>query len=122
IVTGPQGLVDVIDFLCKEIGISMQMRHDVYSSDSVPFAEKGIPGVNFGRFGAPIHNRHDQLQYISADRLAELAEVTLLFSQRTVNAKFFPVKKELPDNIKKAMIRYLQNSRGSKMEIPPALK
>ena len=122
IVTGPQALVDVVDYLCKEIGVAMQLRHDVYSSDSVPFAEKGIPGVNFGRSGAPIHNRHDKLQYISANRLAELCHVVLLFSQRIINAKTFPVKKELPENIKKALIKYLQNSRGAKMEIPPALK
>jgi len=88
----------------------------------VPFAEKGIPGVNIGRGGAPIHNRYDRLVYISPDKLAETAEVVLLFSQRTINAKVFPVKRELPDNIKKALIKYLQNSRGAKMEIPPALK
>ncbi|MCL2547957.1 MAG: M28 family metallopeptidase [Symbiobacteriaceae bacterium] len=122
IVTGPQALVDVIDYLCKEHGIAMQLRHDVYSSDSVPFAEMGIPGVNFCRFGAPIHNRFDQLQYISADRLAELGEIVRIFSERTINAAVFPVKRELPDNIKKSMVKYLQNSRGEKMEIPVALK
>ena len=122
IVTGPAGAVDVIDYLCKEIGVSMTVRHDVYSSDSVPFAEIGIPGVNFCRFGAPIHNRHDKIEYISADRLAELAEVTLLFSQRTINAKVFPVARELPDSIKKKVIDYLKNSRGKDMEIPAALK
>lgn len=121
-VVGPTALVDVVDYLCKEMGVSMTTRHDVYSSDSVPFAEMGIPSVNFCRFGAPIHNRYDLIKYISADRLAELAEVVLVFSQRTVNAKAFPVARELPEASKKAVIKYLQNSRGKKMEIPAALK
>jgi len=121
-VTGAQGLADVVDYMCKEIGVAMETRTGVSSSDSVPFAEVGIPGVNFIRGGAPIHNRHDQAKYISPARLAELAEVTLLFSQRVVNAKVFPVKRELPENIKKDLIRYLQNWRGAKMEIPAALK
>ena len=122
IVTAPADTMGVIDFICKEMGVAMRLRHDVYSSDSVPFAEYGIPGVNFCRFGAPIHNRHDQLQYISADRLAELGEVTLEFSRRAVNASYFPVAKELPESIKKAVIKYLQNSRGKDMDIPTALK
>jgi len=121
-VTGPAGLLDVIDYLCKEIGVSMQLRQGVSSSDSVPFAEYGIPGVNISRGGAPIHNRYDLLEYISPDRLAELAEVALLFSQRVVNSKVFPVKKELPDNVKRDLIQYLRNWRGAKMEIPAALK
>ena len=121
-VTGTQAVADVIDFMCKEQGIAMNVRLGVSSSDSVPFAEKGIPGINFVREGAPIHNRYDQLRYISPDRLAELAEVVLLFCLRVVNAKVFPIKRELSEGVKKDLIKYLQNWRGAKMEIPEALK
>ncbi len=101
-----------VEIMAKQEGLAMAVRHDVYSSDTVPFAEQGIPGINFCRFGAPIHNRHDTLQYISATRLEELGAFTWLFSERTVNAGVFPVAKEIPDNVKKSVQEYLERRNG----------
>lgn len=101
-----------VEILAKQEGLEMAVRHDVYSSDAIPFADQGIPGINFCRFGAPIHNRHDELQYISAARLEELGAFVWLFSERTVNANVFPVVKEIPDNVKKSLQEYLEKRNG----------
>lgn len=108
-----QGYVDV---LAKQEGLEMNVRQDIYSSDAIPFAEKGIPGINFCRFGAPIHNRHDQLQYISPVRLEEMADFVWAFSEKTVNASVFPVAKEIPDNVKKNLQKYLEARSGKEKE------
>lgn len=115
-VMASDALKGYVEVLAKLEGLEMTLRQDVYSSDSIPFCEKGIPGINFCRFGAPIHNRHDQLQYISPDRLAELGDFTLRFSDRMVNASVFPVEKEIPDNVKKSLQRYLEARRGKSKE------
>ncbi|NLY54351.1 MAG: Zn-dependent exopeptidase M28 [Firmicutes bacterium] len=111
-VMAPDALKGYVEILAKQEGLEMGIRHDVYSSDAIPFAEKGIPGINFCRFGAPIHNRHDQLEYISPARLEELASFVWLFSEKTVNATVFPVARELPDNVKKSLQKYLEARRG----------
>ena len=46
---------------------------DTYSSDSIPFADNGIPGINVTRFGVPgtayIHNRYDVIKYLDYKNL-----------------------------------------------------
>ena len=46
---------------------------DIYSSDCIPFADKGIPAINFMRFGAPnaahIHDKYDTMHFISSESL-----------------------------------------------------
>lgn len=105
-----------VETLAKQEGLEMAVRLDVYSSDTVPFAEQGIPGINFCRFGAPIHNKHDQMQYISAVRLEEMASFVWLYSQATVNAKVFPVAKEMTDGVKKSVKEYLERRNGKNKE------
>ena len=69
------GLIRTIEELnVKNIILSKQLvKSDTYSSDSIPFADKGIPGLNFMRFGtqgtAHIHTRKDTLYFMSEDAL-----------------------------------------------------
>ena len=48
-----EAAVGYIDAMMKEAGIPCQVKLDIYSSDCVPFADNGVPAVNFCRFGAP---------------------------------------------------------------------
>lgn len=110
IVTGSDEIKHQVDFLAKMIGLDMTIKQDVYSSDSVPFAQYDIPSINLLRVGAPIHNRYDQLQYISAEQLGVLSHYALLFLCQIDEAKVFPFKRELPEDIKKKLKEYLERA------------
>ena len=92
-------------------GLSAEVKQGIYSSDSIPFADSGIPAVNFTRFGAPgaayIHNRFDTMAFLSAEALEKTARNVLAFSQDMVNAAAFPVKREIPKNMVEEVEKYL---------------
>ena len=52
--TSEEKLVNYIQYMASEYGFGCGPYQDVYSSDSTPFADKGIPAVSFARI-AP-HN------------------------------------------------------------------
>lgn len=45
-VTGEEKLCHYISYMASELGFGMEGVQDVYSSDSTPFADKGIPAVS----------------------------------------------------------------------------
>ena len=116
LITANERVKGHVETLARQEGLEMDTRLDVYSSDSIPFADKGIPGINFCRFGAPIHNRHDVLQYISPARLEEMAAFVYKYADAVVNAKFFPVEREMTDGVKKNLKAYLERRNGKSKE------
>lgn len=112
IVTAEEKLCGVIEYMYKEIGHQMSVRQDIYSSDSIPFADKGVPGVNFVRFGAPgaatCHSRKDVFSTMNGDSLANTAEFVRVFVERVGNAYMFPIAKTVPDNIVDKIQKYLR--------------
>ena len=66
-----QALVDYVDYISNEISFPIVTKQDIYSSDSIPFSDKGIPAINLMRFGRPgtahIHDRHDTMSFISKE-------------------------------------------------------
>ncbi len=111
-ITGPQQVEHLVEIMAKSSGVAMSTRQDVYSSDSIPFAEHGIPSLNLIRFGAPIHNRHDRAEYLSPYRLAELGDFALSFLDQTDSAAMFPFEREIPDDVQKKLDKYLERVRG----------
>ena len=73
---------DKIEYVCE-------VKSDVYSSDSVPFADKGIPGLNFMRFGIPgtahIHTRKDTLYFMSEAALANTGIYIIFAIELTIS-------------------------------------
>lgn len=114
-VTGEEALCHAITYLYKEIGYPMNVRQDIYSSDAIPFADKGIPGVNFMRNAtlgtAQIHCRYDVIETITADSMERTAKFIAIFSDRMVNAAFFPVDKKMPDNMVEKIDKYLRKKK-----------
>lgn len=110
-VTADEKLVSFSDYMMKIAGHSVEVRQGIYSSDSIPFADSGVPGVNFARAGAHgaayIHNRYDTLEFMSADMLAKTTAHVLDFSKAIINAKAFPVAREIPQNIVEEVEKYL---------------
>ncbi|HRX14387.1 MAG TPA: M28 family metallopeptidase [Eubacteriales bacterium] len=111
VVTAEESLTHAIDYMAKELGHAIQVKSDIYSSDAIPFADKGIPGVNFMRDGAPgcnhIHDRNDTMFYLSSDALKSTGEFLEKFSDRYINSYVFPVPRKIPDDIKKKVDKYL---------------
>ena len=110
-VTGEEEIVSAIRYLYKTIGYPMTVRQDIYSSDSIPFADKGIPGINVVRaapMGASqIHCRRDIIDIMSAEALENTCNFLATLSDKLVNAKFFPVEKKMPDNLVEKIDKYL---------------
>lgn len=105
--------VGYVDALMREIGVACDAWLDIYSSDSVPFTDHGIPAVNLCRFGAGganyIHDRRDHLKsgYIDEKSLGITLRQALALTQRVANAEACPVKREISDEIKKKVDEYL---------------
>lgn len=112
-ITANEPAVHYIDGLMKELGSSMEVKLDIYSSDCIPFADHGVPAVNFCRFGGPgvgfIHDRRDNLKTAMLDEhaLDATLQQTLFFAKRVVNAPVFPIERKICDEIVKKVDEYL---------------
>ena len=112
-VLATEAAVGYIDAMMKEAGIPCQVKLDIYSSDCVPFADNGVPAVNFCRFGAPganyIHDRRDSLRsgYIDEKSLDITLQQTLYFTKRVVNARAFPIERTVCQDIRDKVDSYL---------------
>lgn len=114
--TSEDKLVHYIEYLAQEEGFGIEAYDGVYSSDSTPFADKGVPAVSFARLApdnaATIHNRYDTLEVMKAEQLLEDLDFILKFTDRMLNAKNCPVKKEMPEHIKEKLDVYMFRKRG----------
>jgi hypothetical protein len=90
----------------------MTVMQEICSSDSIPFADKGIPSVNFLRRGASnsyqIHCRNDVIEVISAEALERTAKFIVAFSNRVIESKFFPIEKKMPEIMVDKINKYLR--------------
>ena len=116
--TTEEALTHYIKYLCKEIGFGIAVSQDVYSSDSTPFADKGIPAVSFARIAPPntatIHNSYDTTAVMSGQQMEEDIRFIISFTERMANAAVCPVAREIPDNMKDKLDIYLTRKRDKK--------
>lgn len=113
--TAEERLMHYIEYTASIEGFSVKTRQDVYSSDSTPFADRGVPAVSFARLAAhntaTIHNRYDTLKVMSAAQLARDVDFICGFVGAMANARHFPVKREMPDRMKDKLDVYLARKR-----------
>ena len=68
--TAEEKLVHYVEYLALERGFAVEAYQDVYSSDSTPFADKGVPAISFARRApnntATIHNSYDTMAISSS--------------------------------------------------------
>lgn len=117
-VTGEEKLCHYIEYLGAELGFPIRVEQDVYSSDSTPFADKGVPAVSFARIApsntATIHNSYDTVALMKGEQMAEDIDFLIAFTERMANARLCPVAKEMPENMKEKLDIYLCRKRGNK--------
>ena len=116
--TTEEKLVHYIQYLAKIEGMALRAYQDVYSSDSTPFADKGIPAVSFARWApentATIHNSYDTMKVMSAAQMLEDIDFINVFVDNMANAKVCPVEKEIPEDIKEKLDFYNCRKRDPK--------
>lgn len=115
--TSEEKLVHYIEYFSSVEGFGMKAYQGVYSSDSTPFADKGIPAVSFARIApkntATIHNSYDTRKVMKVEQLQIDIDFIYAFVNAMVNAKKCPVAKEMPDKMKEKLDEYLLRKRGA---------
>ena len=116
--TTEEKLTHYLNYFALEKGWGISVRQDVYSSDSTPFADKGIPAVSFARIAPPntgtIHNSYDTVALMSGEQMVKDIDFIIAFADRMANAVRCPVAREMPDNMKEKLDIYLCRKREKK--------
>ena len=111
------GLVSFIKYLGYIEGFSIESKQGVYSSDSTPFADSGVPSVSFARLapsgGAKIHSHDDVIDYLSEDNYYRTCDFIASFASKLINAQAFPVDRTIPEKVKNDLDIYLGRKERS---------
>ena len=116
--TSEEALVHYIRYFSSEYGFGISARQDVYSSDSTPFADAGVPAVSFARIApnntATIHNSYDTMAVMKGEHMEKDIAFITAFVSRMASAAHCPVDKQIPDNVKEKLDIYLTRKRAPK--------
>ena len=116
--TSEEALVKYVSYMGSEMGFGIGVSHDVYSSDSTPFADKGVPALSFARIAPPntatIHNSYDTAKLMSGEQMEKDIAFIVAFTNRMANAQRCPVAREIPESIKEKLDIYLARKRPPK--------
>lgn len=87
----------------------------MYSSDSTPFADNGVPALSMARLAggsiAPIHCRYDQQDVLSMEQMEKDIAFITAFTRRMADAAVCPVSREIPESVRKELDEYLFRKR-----------
>jgi len=115
-VSAEEKLAHYISYMGFELGFPVDAKTGVYSSDSTPFADNGVPALSFARTVAtavaPIHCRYDTIDVLSMERMQQDIDFIAEFTRRMAEAKKLPVAREIPENIKKDLDIYLYRKKA----------
>lgn len=113
--TSEEKLVHFIEYFGSVEGFGLKANQDVYSSDSTPFADKGVPAVSFARIApnntATIHNSYDTRKVMKMEHMQKDIAFIARFVDTMANAKHCPVDKEMPEKMKEELDYYLTRKR-----------
>jgi hypothetical protein len=111
--TGGENLKTFTEQFCHEYGMSAEIILDVHSSDSAPFADKGVPGLGLSRGtkSADIHTRHDSIFPISAEQLNKDGYFAIAIMSRVINSARLPVATGMPEEMKTKVDKYFQKDK-----------
>ncbi|MBQ4424485.1 MAG: Zn-dependent exopeptidase M28 [Lachnospiraceae bacterium] len=114
-VSAEEALVQYVRYFAAIRGFGIKAGSGVYSSDSTPFADKGVPALSFARLAggnmAPIHNRYDTPAVLSDRQLLEDGAFIADFTAQMADAAKCPVKREIPEKVRKELDEYLNRKR-----------
>ena len=116
-VSAEEALAHYLTYMGAELSFPLAAKIGVYSSDSTPFADKGVPSLSFARLAsdnaAPIHCRYDLPDVLSMDQMEKDICFIAEFTRRMVMSAACPVKREIPEKVKTELDEYLFRKRRS---------
>ena len=112
-VTGGDDLLHFAQQYAREVGWPANFVQKVHSSDSAPFADRGVPALGITRRTntAGIHIHQDLLFPLSAAAMGDIFAFSAGIIERTANARFLPVKTGMPDSMKEQLDKYFQRDK-----------
>lgn len=113
--TAEDALWQYVNYLGCELGFGITGSQGVYSSDSTPFADAGVPSMSLARDAAEnvatIHNRFDTVAVMSGEQMVDDIAFIQALVERMANAKVCPVSREIPEKMKEKLDYYLCRKR-----------
>ena len=120
-VLGTKEIMGYASGTLREEGIYFQEILNIYSSDCMPFAVYEIPSINIARLGGKalfyIHSEDDQAKHCTQEGIDVVANAGITLLSRILNAKIYPVNKEIDDSLRDKIEKYMYNSRLQKPEL-----
>ncbi len=114
-VSAEEKLAGYLGYMGAELGFPVEAKIGVYSSDSTPFADKGVPALSFARLAsgnaAPIHCRYDLPELLSMEQMEKDVAFIAEFTRRMACAALCPVSREIPEKVKTELDEYLFRKR-----------
>ena len=97
--------------LLNEGGYAFEVKQSIQSSDSIPMTDAGVPCLNINRAAAHgagvMHSRLDTVSFLSARGLGNILYPALDIMKRLDGASVFPIKREVPQEVRDMVDRYL---------------
>ena len=116
-VSAEEALVHYLTYMGAELSFPVGAKQGVYSSDSTPFADKGVPSLSFARLAsgnaAPIHCRYDLPEVLSMAQMEKDIAFIAEFTRRMATSAACPVSRDIPEKIKTELDEYLFRKRRS---------
>ena len=114
-VSAEEALASYLRYMGAELNFPVESRTGVYSSDSTPFADKGVPAISLARIAgglvAPIHVRYDTMAVMSMAQMEKDIAFIAEFTRRMACSAVCPVKRDIPENVRKELDEYLFKKR-----------
>ena len=114
-VSAEEKLAGYLGYMGAELGFPVEAKIGVYSSDSTPFADKGVPALSFARLAsgnaAPIHCRYDLPEVLSMAQMEKDIAFIAEFTRRMADAAVCPVSRDIPEKVKTELDEYLFRKR-----------
>lgn len=114
-VTGGDDLLHYAQQYSRETGWAPRIEVTVHSSDSAPFADRGIPalGISRGTRSASIHTSNDLVYPLCASEFASIEDFAAGLIARTANAVLIPVGTGMPDSMKTSLDKYFHREKDA---------
>lgn len=95
-VTAGKEVCDFILDTAGKAGKGLEIKHQIWSSDSNTFAWKGIPAMTLNRDGFGMHTSYDTIDLISPWSLKRSAVILGTLAEACDQSKVFPFERKIP--------------------------
>jgi len=110
-VIGTKELLGYFNGISREQGLAFNSNLSIYSSDGMPFAVYEIPSISLSRRGGKanffIHTPDDNPRYVNNQGYKNTIKAAITILNRVLNAKIFPIKREIDPDLKPKIEKYL---------------